>query len=549
MSSPDEPAPPTDGGALVRGRLLGGIAGAALVIGVITILARLAGFGRWLVFSHTVGQTCLGTAYATANQVPNVVFEIVAGGALASVVVPVLAGPIARGDKAFADRTVSALLSWTLVVTVPLVVVGLALTGPVMRLLVPSGADGCAASSVVAAGAPMLAMFLPQIAIYGVAVVLGGTLQAHRRFVAPAVMPLVNSLVVAGAYVAFAVLADGRQDDLAALPDTAWIVLAAGTTAGVLGLAVTVVVPMWRTGISLRPTLRFPPGVARRVWSLAAAGLAALVAQQVSTVVVIWLANNVGGYVLFYNYAWALYLLPYAVLAVPLATSTFQRLSTLAHDGDTDGFAATTASTTRMVLLASCLGGAALAGVAVPVARVFVQDTSGVADPSVLAAAVVAFAPGVVGYGLVAHLGRVLYARGEGRTAAAATVTGWLTVMVADVVLVAVVPRDDLVTALGAGNSIGMTVAGVLLVAGTARALGRVGLAGSFRAVGVGVGAGLIAAVAGRFVGDLGGVAGKAGSVGQALAAGLAVALVFGALAFLCDGRDMRALLRRRPRS
>src|ERR1700689_1640406 len=63
------------------------------MIGGVTVLARLGGFGRQVVFAHTVGTTCLGTAYTTANMVPNIIYDIVLGGALSSVVVPVLAGP------------------------------------------------------------------------------------------------------------------------------------------------------------------------------------------------------------------------------------------------------------------------------------------------------------------------------------------------------------------------------------------------------------------------------------------------------------------------
>lgn len=545
---PADPVTTTDVGTGRAGRLAGGLAGGALVIAVVTVLARVAGFGRWLVFSHTAGQTCLATAYSTANQVPNVVFEVVAGGALASVVVPVLAGPVERGERVFTSRTVSALLSWTLVVTVPIVLLGLLVTGPVMRLLVHGNPVGCSAGTVVAVGAPMLAVFLPQIPLYGVAVVLGGTLQAHRRFAAPAAMPLVNSVLVAATYVLFAGLAQGRQDDIAALPRTAWVVLAAGTTFGVLGLALTVVVPMARTGVRVRPTLRFPPGVASRIGRLASAGLAVLVAQQLSTVVVIWLANDVGGYLVIYNYAWALYLLPYAVLAVPLATSAFQRLAALAHDRDHAGFAATTATTTRIVVLASCLGAAALAGVAAPVSRVFLHGTLGVADPGVLATAMVAFAPGVVGYGLVAHLGRALFASGHGRASAGATVAGWVGVIVADILLVATLPRAQIVAALGWGSTIGMTVAGVALLVATAWTSGRDAVAGVARTAGVGVGVGVLAAVAGRFAGDVGGVPGVAGSVGQAFLAGLVVAVVFLGVAWLLDRRDLRDLVTRMRR-
>ncbi len=72
-----------------------GIGRAAALIGGITVIARVVGFGRQLVFAHTVGSHCLGTAYATANQVPNIIYDIVLGGALTSAIVPVLAGAAA----------------------------------------------------------------------------------------------------------------------------------------------------------------------------------------------------------------------------------------------------------------------------------------------------------------------------------------------------------------------------------------------------------------------------------------------------------------------
>jgi len=69
---------------MTRRRVGQGLAGAAVLIAVVTAVSRVVGFGRVLVFSKTVGDTCLGDVYNTANLLPNVAFEIVAGGALAS---------------------------------------------------------------------------------------------------------------------------------------------------------------------------------------------------------------------------------------------------------------------------------------------------------------------------------------------------------------------------------------------------------------------------------------------------------------------------------
>ena len=126
MPAGDERGRWTGRGRTADGWRLGrGIAGAAVLIGAITILARVTGFVKQLVFARAVGTNCLGTAYYTANLVPNIVFEVVAGGALAGMVVPVLAGAAARATPRRGPRwarIASALLTWVLVLLVPLAV-------------------------------------------------------------------------------------------------------------------------------------------------------------------------------------------------------------------------------------------------------------------------------------------------------------------------------------------------------------------------------------------------------------------------------------------
>ncbi|HVE27348.1 MAG TPA: lipid II flippase MurJ, partial [Sporichthya sp.] len=158
-----------------------GLVGGALAVGVVTVLARVVGLGRWVVFSKTVGGGCLADAYNTANLLPNVLFEIVAGGALAGAVVPVLAGAVARSDREAVDRTVSALLSWTLLLLIPVSLATAAAARPAVRALLGDDTD---CKGALDAGTRMLLMFTPQLVCYGAAVVLGGALQAHRRFLA-----------------------------------------------------------------------------------------------------------------------------------------------------------------------------------------------------------------------------------------------------------------------------------------------------------------------------------------------------------------------------
>lgn len=80
-----------------RRGVLSGLAGAAALISVVTVVSRLLGFARTLAFTGNVGITAAGDAYAWANTLPNVLFEVAAGGALAGALIPVLAAPLARG--------------------------------------------------------------------------------------------------------------------------------------------------------------------------------------------------------------------------------------------------------------------------------------------------------------------------------------------------------------------------------------------------------------------------------------------------------------------
>lgn len=514
-----------------RTRLLLGAAGG---IAVVTLAARVVGFGRVAVLSRTLGTSCVGDTYQAANYLPNVVFEVVAGGALAALVVPLLAGALAGGDRETASRTASALLSWTVVVLVPVALLGM-LTAPLLMRALLGDDPTCAGA--VDVGSRMLVVFMPQVVLYGVGIVLAGILQAHRRFLGPALAPLLSSLVVIGAYLLYA--STGRVGSAEALSRGQELVLSVGTTLGVAVLSLGLLVPLRGAGLRLRPTLAFPPGVAVRARRLAAGGVATLTAQQLALVVALRLAaGGREGDVIVFTVATALFLLPWAVLAVPLATSAFPALSASAESGDEREYGEVAGRATRSLLLATTGAAAVLAVAALPVAQLLVRGAPGVESSAELARATAAFAPGLVGYGLVALLARALYARGAARAATGATVAGWLVVAVADLVLIASFPDADRVLLLGAGNSIGVSVAGVLLVLGVRRAAGAPALSGALRTAAVGVLAAGIALVAGLLVPDGGPLL-----VSLVLNAGVAAA-AFLAVARLLDAPALRELLR-----
>jgi putative peptidoglycan lipid II flippase len=479
------------------------LASAALLVTVVTLASRIVGFGRWLGQGAWLGSEGIGTVFNSANQLPNLLFEVAAGGALAGAVVPLLAGPLSRAaftadgtaaSKEQASRIASALLGWTLVVLVPLAGLMALLARPII------GLTGLTDPVHVDVATAFLRVFAVQVPLYGLAVVLGGILQAHKRFFWPSFAPLISSLVVIVVYAVFGALAHGDQQQVAELSGRALVWLAWGTTAGVLFLALPLVVPVWRTGLRLRPTLRFPSGEGPRAARLAFAGVGALVVQQLSVFLTLRAANAAGGdgTLSVYLYAQQVYLLPYAVLAFPIATSAFPHFAEHASAGRLDELRGLVARTTRTLLLTTSAGVAALMAAAPYVEGVF--DLIVYGDAPGLAVGLVCLAPGLIGFALILHLSRALYAVDHGRAAVIATATGWGVSAVGAAlvpVLFAGRPPDrgcggacvdyalrtDVMAVLGAVGTAGMVVAGLGLLLAVRRHLGPDALSGVWRAL------------------------------------------------------------------
>ena len=517
-------------------RALTGLVGAAAMIAAITVLSRVLGFVRVLLLAGQVGTEQIADAYNWANTMPNVLFEIAAGGALAGAVVPLLAGPIARGERKDVDRTASGALGWTLLVLVPLAALLAACSGPFAHHF----ADGDAA--LADAIRFFVVVFAIQVPMYGVAVLLYAVLQAHKRFFWPAFAPVLFSLVLIATYLVYGALADGETVDPAALPGSALPVLAWGTTLGVATMCLPMFLPVRALGVRLRPTLRFPPGVATRLRTLALAGVGSVAAQQLSLVAVIVASSwkqfaDTGTYTAF-MLTQQVYLLPYAVLVVPLATSTFPRLAARAARGDRTGFAAMASVTTRAVLVAAACGVAAVVAAAVAVGTVFAAISANPGLAPRMADGLVWMMPGLFGFAVLFHASRSLYALERGRSAVTANVVGWGTVAVGTLVLVpAQLPGDDALTSIAAASSLGMLVGGATALGLLRRAAGPGALAGLVRTASVLVVATGVGAVVGRWLSDL--VQDVAGgdsltAVGAAAGAGVvAVGVVLGAVALL----------------
>jgi putative peptidoglycan lipid II flippase len=501
-----------------------GLASVAASVAGLTLASRLLGFGRSVVFSKTVGDTCLGDTYNAANALPNVLFEIVAGGVLAGVVIPVVARHVGAGRQEYASRTASALITWTLLVLTP---AGLAVLAGAQLFAAAFAKADCAGSADTLAA--LVVMFAPQVWFYGLAVVSAGVLQAHHRFLAAAAAPLLSSVVVILAYLGYAALsAPSANDDPTQLTAQALAALGWGTTLGVLALAACTLVPLARLGLGLRPRLRFAEGDRSVIITIAAAGIAGLVLQQLSVLLINWSAQQTGDQGALTRFTWAnaIYLLPYAVLAAPLLQLTFPRLATAAEQGRAD-VARVLAETGPATVVMAWLGAALLVATAVPVARVFVLGP-GSGRTEALAWPIVGFAPAVVGFTLLGLASRTLLAQHYGRASGAANASAWAAVIITVAVARLVVPGAWLVPALAWSVSLGMVVGAVvgwLLL----RRTGMAGI-GLTKPMLVGLGAGVLAGGVGAASSLLLAEAGIVAAVLGACAVALLCVLVFTAM-------------------
>lgn len=516
----------------------GTVLGAAGVIAILTLLSRIMGLVRKLAQSWAMADGPVATAYDTSNTIPNVLFEVAAGGALAGAVIPLISGFLAKKMERELSQTVSALIGWILLVSVPLAGLVALFAHPIVSVVFGSGSD----PSVVNLSASLLRMFALQIPLYGLSVVFTGVLQAHGKFVLPALSPLLSSIVVTGVFVVYAlnVGPDVSPDELST---TAIYWLGWGTTAGVVAFSLPQLIPVLRLA-TIRPTLSFPPGVARHTLRLAGAGLGALVAQQIAIVAIMYTANSLGGEGTYatYNYSYSVFMVPYAVLAVPIATAVFPRISRAVGMGDTKETGILVSRSTRLVLAAGMLSGALLYGLATPAANIIAvgRDIEG------LATAMRAMSIGLVGFSLLYHGARVLYALDAGRKVIATNSLAWGAVVVGlGVAHVADVSgRTPTLVAIGIAMSVGLTI-GVGAVIGAIRSeLGPGATAGFGRLIAIFVPVAVVIAVGGRWVTDsvTTAVGGISGALLGAVVGGVLILVVGLGSLYVIDRPAVRAM-------
>jgi putative peptidoglycan lipid II flippase len=305
---------------------------ASSMMAVASLISRVTGFLRHVALASVLGFAVLNDSYIVANTLPNIVYELLLGGVLSSVMIPLLVraqGEDADGGVAYTRRLLTVAGTVLLVATAAAMLAAPLLTRVYLGGQNAGGSAGAANPELATALALLL---LPQIFFYGVGALLGAILNSRGVFGPFAWAPVLNNLVVLGVVAVFYAMPGEVSLDPVRLGEPKLLVLGLGTTLGIVVQALVLVPALPRVGFRYRPSW----GWDRR---LSAAGSLALwvigyvLIGQVGYAVTIRVAAGASaGSVSIYAYTWLLLQVPYGVLGVSLLTALMPRMSRAAAE-------------------------------------------------------------------------------------------------------------------------------------------------------------------------------------------------------------------------
>ena len=433
-----------------------------LVVTVCTLFSRITGFGRVLATAAVLGSGYLGDVYQTANLIPNLLFELVAAGVLQAVLLPsYVAARREGGDERLGDA-VQATVGVTGVALAGVAAIGMVVSPLLARLMVASEPSGAVAHQKLDVMVPMVLVFVPQLLCYGLATATSAALHAKGRFVAAALAPSVNNVIVIVAALAFRASRGGAVADLH-LSSWEFVVIAGGTTLGVLAYALTTAAALGRRGVRWWPQWRPKHPAVQNMRQQFGWATLSIVGTLVPTAVALALGNGAPGGVAVFVYAFAFFVLPHALVAVPIATTLSPRVADHWQAGDTTATRNVIDASLRLAVPLLVLAGAGMVALAWPVARVSAFGQTASEGLAPIAHTLAAFGPGLVGYGVAFILVRTLFAIGDVRVASRLMIAGAIAGVATMAVMSAVMAPENRAAALAIGYGTSQTVTAILL--------------------------------------------------------------------------------------
>lgn len=400
--------------------MAGGIARASALLASGTLVSRILGFISGVVLAQTLGSYGTGAnTFALANQLPNNIYAIIAGGLLSAVFVPAIVRASLHDDGG--QRFINRLVTLGIVVFVVAAVVATVAAPVLVNLYAQSGERGFSDDDLALAVA-FAYWCLPQVLFYALYSLFGEVLNARGIFGPFTWAPALNNVVAIAGLVTFSLLfgADAGRGTADTWTPSMVALLAGSATLGV-AIQAFVLCFFWR-----RAGLRYRPDFRWRGVGLGAAGKAAawtfgmILVTQLAGIVQTNVASIAAGpdsddpSLAVLRYTWLIFMLPHSIAAVSIATAYFTRMSTHARDGHLDEVRTdlrTSLLTIGLIMVFASIG---LIVLAFPFSALFVNNGfDGIAG---MAPVLIAFLVGLVPFSMLHVLRRTFYALEDTRT-------------------------------------------------------------------------------------------------------------------------------------
>jgi putative peptidoglycan lipid II flippase len=488
-----------------------------------SLVSRATGFLRNTAIAAAVGSGLhsVGDAYNLANTLPNMVYELLLGGVLTSVIIPILVK--AQTDDrdrgvAYTQRLLSIAVAGLGGATLLAV-----LAAPLLIDLFPGPAPYQSVATIWAS------LLLPEIFFYGIGAMFAAILNSRHVYGWPAWAPVLNNILTIAAALLFLFVPGPSSLTTGNISNTQILILGIGTTLGIVAQSLVLWIPLRKTGFSWQWRFRATPNEAGRMSEFRTLTLWVLgyvAASQVGVVIINRVANDHGGVAIFAN-ADLLFQVPYGIVGVSLLTALMPRMSRSAARGQVDEVLDDLRLGTRLSAVALVPISAALIVLGPALTTVILLGRFSESNARLTGVALAAGAFGLLPFALVMLQQRVFYAMRDARTPTFINIAMVSTKVVLVIVASATLHGRSIIIALTVSTStsylVGCVVGHLLL----RRRFGALGFASVLRAVGwILVPAALGAVVALAAV--LGGGAALGGGRGAALAE-----LVVGGLLFL----------------
>ena len=381
-----------------------GVLRSSAIVSVMTMLSRVLGLIRDVVFARFIGAEAGADAFFVAFKIPNFLRRLFAEGAFAQAFVPVLSEYREKGSveavRGLLDR-VAGCLGLTLVGLTVFAVVG----APLLTMVFAPGFVGDAVRYPLATD--MIRITFPYLLLISMTGLAGAILNSYDQFAVPAFTPvllnvsLISAAVLAAPYFERPVMA------------LAWGVLVAGVVQLLFQLPFLV-----RLGLMPRPMVDWQHEGVRRVLGLMAPAIFGVSVSQINLLLDTIIASLLPtGSVSWLYYSDRLAELPLGVFAIAIATVILPGLSRQHANADPQQFGATLDWAVRMVLMIALPASLALILLAEPIlSTLFLYGKTTVVDIEMSAYSLRAYALGLTAFMLIKVLAPGFYARQDMKT-------------------------------------------------------------------------------------------------------------------------------------